>query len=70
MQEQKSWNQSRTIVASIVTLAVLIAGAFGIDIDVQTQEGIIELVMVVIGAIGSAVSIYGRIKANKTIYIK
>lgn len=70
MQEQKSWNQSRTIVASIVTLAVLIAGAFGIDIDVQTQEGIIELVMVVIGAIGSAVSIYGRIKANKIIYIK
>lgn len=67
MEDQKSWNQSRTIIASIVTLAVLVAGGFNINIDTETQEGIVELVMVVIGAIGSATAIWGRIKASKTI---
>jgi len=67
MQEEKAWYQSKTILASIVTVIVLIAGAFNYSIDAQTQEGIVELVSVVVGVIGSVVAIYGRVKASKAI---
>ena len=67
MEEQKAWYMSKTIIASLVTLVALVAGVFNVTIDTDSQQSIIELVSVVVGAIGSAVAIYGRIKANKTI---
>ncbi|MFZ3132835.1 MAG: hypothetical protein WA125_17455 [Desulfosporosinus sp.] len=67
MKDQKSWYMSRTIIASIVTVITLIVGGCNITIDTETQNGIIELAMVVVGAIGSAVAIWGRIKASKAI---
>ena len=67
MEDQKLWYQSRTILASIVTVIALIAGGFNLTIDAQTQGEVVELVSVVVGVIGSVVAIYGRIKASKTI---
>lgn len=67
MEDQKQWYNSSTIIASIVTVISLIAGALNYQIDTQTQQGIVELVSVVVGIIGSAVAIVGRIKASKTI---
>jgi len=67
MEDTKGWWQSKTILASLVTVIVLIAGAFNYSIDAQTQEGIVELATVIVGVVSSAVAIYGRIVASKTI---
>lgn len=66
-ENQKPWYQSTAIIGSIVTIIALVAGAFNYTIDSQMQEGIVELVSVVIGVIGSAVAIVGRVTASKTI---
>ena len=67
MYDEKYWFQSKTILASIVTVIALIAGGFNLNIDAQTQGEAVELVSVVVGVIGSVFAIYGRIKASKTI---
>lgn len=67
MEDQKSWSQSQTIIASIVTIIALIAGLFNIHIDLQTQGDIIQLGTVIIGVVSSIIAIYGRIKATKLI---
>ena len=67
MGDQKVWYQSKTILASIVTVIALIAGGFNLTIDVQTQGEAVELASVVVGVIGSVVAIWGRVKASKII---
>lgn len=66
-QNQKPWYNSQTILASIVTVIALVAGAFNYNIDIQMQQGIVEIASVVVGVIGSVVAIVGRVKASKTI---
>ena len=67
MEDSKQWYQSKTILASLVTVIVLIAGYFNYSIDAQTQEGIVELATVIVGVVSSVFAIYGRVKASKTI---
>lgn len=67
MEENKYWYQSKTIWASIVTVLALIAGMFNLTIDTETQQGIVELVTVIVGVIGSTTAIWARIRASKTI---
>ena len=67
MEDQKPWYTSKTILASLVTVIVLIAGAFNYSIDAQTQDDVVELATVIVGVIGSVFAIYGRVKASKTI---
>jgi predicted nucleic acid-binding protein len=67
MNETKTWGQSQTIIASIVTILALIAGLFNINIDLQTQGDIVQLGTVIIGVFSSIIAIYGRIRANTLI---
>ena len=67
MQDSKKWYESKTILASIVTVIALIAGMFNLTIDTETQQGIVELVTVIVGVFGSTTAIWARIKASKTI---
>lgn len=67
MEDQKQWYMSKTILASLVTVIALVAGVFNVTIDAQSQQGIVELISVSVGVIGSVVAIWGRIKASKTI---
>jgi len=67
MYDEKAWYQSTTIKAAIVTIIALMAGAFNLNIDLQTQGDIVSLFTIIVGAIGSVVTIWGRIKASKTI---
>ena len=67
MEDNKKWWESKTILASLVTVIALIAGMFNITIDTESQQGIIELATVLIGAIGSGIAIVGRIRASKKI---
>ena len=67
MGDTKSMLQSKAVWGSIVTILALIAGMFNLGIDLQTQDDIVNVIMVIVGVIGSIFSIYGRIRATKTI---
>ena len=57
---EKPWYKSKTIWGSIVAVLALAAGAFGYEVGPEAQE---EIVTAVIGVVGGALAIYGRIKA-------
>lgn len=67
VEDNKKWYESKTILASLVTVIALIAGMFNLAIDTETQQGIVELATVIVGVFGSTTAIWARIKANKTI---
>lgn len=66
MEENKPFYLSKTIVGASITLIACLGGIFGFTVDIQTQS---EIVTLIVGAVGSILSIYGRIKASKTIKI-
>ena len=70
MEYQKQWYQSSSILGSIVVLISLLASIFNYDINAQTQNDMVNTALAISGAIGSAIAIYGRIKATKTISSK
>lgn len=57
---EKPWYTSKTIWGSIVAIAALVAGAFGYSVGTEAQG---EIVTAIIGIIGGALAIYGRVKA-------
>jgi len=61
---EKSWWQSKTIVAGLVTVLASLLGIFGITLD---QGLTVEVVMASITAVSGAYAIYGRIVADKKI---
>jgi hypothetical protein len=63
----KPWWQSRTIIASGVSIAALITGAFGVPIDDSLQKEIVELALVGTSVVSSAMAIAYRILAEKAI---
>lgn len=70
--ETKAWYQSKTIWGAIITvLSLIISVVFGVQIDEATKQVLIDQAVALATAIGvlfgSAMSIYGRIKANKKI---
>ena len=67
MGDTKSMLQSKAVWGSIVTILALIAGMFNLGVDLQTQDDIVNVIMVIVGVVGSIFSIYGRIRATKTI---
>lgn len=67
MEENKIWYESITIRAAIVSIIALLASAFNIVIDVESQSQILSLTTILLGVFSSSVSIYGRIVAKKTI---
>lgn len=64
MEENKQWYLSKTIVGASITLLACLGGIFGFTVDVQTQG---EIVTLIVGAVGSVIAIYGRVKASKVI---
>lgn len=64
MYEEKSTLQSKTIIACLVNMGMLISSWFGFDLD----QGIMtEFVMALISFGSVCVAIYGRITATKII---
>jgi hypothetical protein len=70
-QPHKPWWQSKSIIGSLVTVAAVVAGFFGLDVDPATQAFVVsqlDLVMTAAGvAIGAALAIYGRVVARQPI---
>ena len=69
-KEEKPWYLSKTVLASIITVVIGIAGAFGIDgLDVEKDQ-LAEIALSAATAIAGAIAIYGRVKAKQKITIK
>jgi hypothetical protein len=62
MNDEKSWYTSKSVIGSAVAILALIAGAFGYDVDADSQE---QITLALIGVGGGVLAIYGRIKAVK-----
>ncbi len=63
----KKWYESKTIWASIVTVAAAVAGMFGYTIDTDTQNAIISNITSLVAAVGGVIAMWGRIVADKKI---
>jgi hypothetical protein len=63
--EVKKWWQSKAVWGGLIAVGSAVAGAFGIVVDEPTQEQIAEYAVVIAGAVGGLLAIYGRLKADK-----
>ena len=71
MNETKKWYESKTIWGGVITLLAVLLSFLGIQIDEQTKQVLINETTAFASAaaalIGSLLTIYGRIKAEKRI---
>ena len=65
--ETKKWWESKAVWGGLIAVVSAVAGAFGIAVDGATQDQIAEYAVVVAGAVGGMLAIYGRLKADKEI---
>ena len=64
MIEQKSWFQSKTIWGALMTVIAVVLGQLGISLDLAIQHQLIDLIMNGLTLLGSAIAIYGRLRAT------
>ena len=70
MENKKQWYKSKTILASIVTVIVIIVGMFDQETSTkiaEEQTGIVDAVLAGVGLVSTAIAIYGRIAAKDEI---
>ena len=68
--DSKYWLDSTTIRGALVTVIpvlTLVLKAFGIDFATGEQAHIVDGIVAIAGAIGTALAIYGRFNARQTI---
>ncbi len=65
--DQKPWYQSRTIWASAVAIGASLLKLGGHELPTELQGQAVDLILTVVTAIGGAIALYGRVKANTTI---
>ena len=66
MDETKKWYQSKAVWGAIVAMIVTLLNSAGIDISGE-QSNIVDVIMQLVGSIGAAIAIYGRIVAKAKI---
>jgi len=69
MEETKKWYESKTIIASLVSVAIAISVAFGwLPVATTAEEVVItDNIFGLVGVISALIAVYGRIKAAKKI---
>lgn len=65
--DTKSWWQSTTIWAGLVTVISFVAGLFGYQIAEGDQQALITTISGAVGGVAGLIAIWGRVKASKTI---
>ena len=66
--DPKNWWQSKTIWGSIIGgAAVIVSLVFHRTISPADQSAIVDVIMTIVGAAGSAFAIYGRVTTTTTI---
>jgi hypothetical protein len=67
MTETKPWYQSRTIWASLITVATGLAGAVGLPVDGLDNSSLTDTLLQLVTAVAGLVSIFGRLSAKDRI---
>lgn len=67
MNGTKPWYLSRTILASIVTIATAMAGAFGVPVGAIDNGALADTLLQLATALSGAVAILGRVSASDRI---
>ncbi len=67
MTETKPWYYSRTIWASLVTLATALAGITGLPVDGLDNSVLTDTLLQLVTAVAGVVSIFGRLSARDRI---
>lgn len=65
MTESKPWYLSRTVWASIVALALSMAGLLGVDTGTVDPAGLTETLLQAATAIATLIALVGRIAAKR-----
>ena len=67
-EDTKPWYTSKGVLGSVMTVAsIVVAMIWGVQIDAETQQTIVTQVALIVGAVGSLVSLIGRLVATKRI---
>lgn len=61
------WYKSKGVWGGLIAIGAAIAGAFGYVMTPEDQAGIVDAAVVVAGAVGGVLAVYGRVKASKVI---
>jgi hypothetical protein len=70
-QESKPWYLSCGVIGGLVTMAIGLAGAFGIGAQLEGErDAITNTIIQVATAVAGAVAVWGRVKAKKTLTLK
>ena len=64
MTDQKPWYFSKTIWGTVISLLAVIATAFGVDIDEQSQQAFVEMALQLVAVGGSLFAMLGRLSAT------
>jgi hypothetical protein len=67
MEIEKPWYSSRTIWASIITVASAGAAAFGVPVDAIDSAVLTDTVLQAVAAVSGLVAIFGRLAATTRI---
>ncbi|MCV0396199.1 MAG: hypothetical protein K5872_04510 [Rhizobiaceae bacterium] len=67
MDETKPWYLSRTIWASLVTIAAAAAGMAGIGVSGEDQTAIANALLEIVTAAAGLIAIFGRLAAKSRI---
>lgn len=67
MTESKAWYRSRTIIASIVTVAAAIAGLAGVPVSDADSSALADLLLQALTAVAGIAAILGRVAASARI---
>jgi hypothetical protein len=67
MTEQKAWYLSRTVWASIVTIATTVGGIFGLPIAGLDNSAVTDTILQIAAAVSGVIALWGRIVATSRI---
>jgi hypothetical protein len=67
MTETKSWYLSRTIWASLITVATALAGILGAPVEGLDNSALTDTLLQVVTAVAGLVAIFGRLSAKNRI---
>jgi hypothetical protein len=67
MTATKPWYLSRTIWASLITVATAAAGVFGVPVEAVDEAALTDTLLQAIAAVSGLVAIFGRMSATTRI---
>lgn len=67
MENSKPWYLSRTVWASLVTVAAAVGGLMGMSIGASDQALMSEALLQIVTAVGGIIAVFGRLSATDKI---